>query len=85
MGGESPLLSWRETMQSNNQILKQVLKEHDLTRRWAALYLMVNISTIDRWLQPRLIKGVRNTSYRRMPDSAIALLNYRLADEGVSK
>jgi len=71
-------------MQSNNQYLKQVLKERDLTRRWAALNLMVDVSTVDRWLQPRIRWGVTNKSYRRMPDSAVALLDYRLADSEVS-
>jgi len=75
---------------TNNRYLLLKMREFHVNRHWVAAQLKVDRSTVDRWLQPRL-KHKRgnfstiNPSYRKMPNMAKALLDYRLADEEVSK
>lgn len=70
---------------TNNRYLKEKMKRFGLDRKWVARWLLVDKSTVDRWVQPRTKKGKQNPTYRPMPNMAVALLSYRLDDEGVSK
>ena len=67
-------------MHGNNRALVGLMYDHALTRKWVAKQLMVNQSTVDRWLQPRMKNKAKNPTYRHTPSMAIALLKYRLAD-----
>lgn len=71
-------------MHSNNRWLKTLLYDRQLSRQLVAALLLVDNSTVDRWLQPRMKNKVKNTTYRHMPDMAVALLKYRLADPEVN-
>jgi hypothetical protein len=71
-------------MHANNRWLKETIRNQDLTRCWVARQLLVNQSTVDRWLQPRMRNKEKNPSYRHMPNMAVQLLKYRLADPEVS-
>lgn len=69
-------------MHANNRWLKSVMKENELTRKTVSIWLYVNTSTVDRWLQPRMKDKEKNPSYRQMPDMAVALMKFRLGHRG---
>jgi len=64
----------------NNTVLKEMMERDSLTRKWVAESLKVNLSTVDRWLQPRTVNGERNTTYRAMSDMALELLRYKVEE-----
>lgn len=63
----------------NNTILKEEMNARPgMTRKWVADHLLVSLSTVDRWLQPRTVAGNRNPTYRAMSDMALELFNYKV-------
>lgn len=58
-------------MKSNNTIFRELLKEHGLTRQKAADLLLINVSTVDRYLTPATIKGKPNPTHRHMSDGRL--------------
>lgn len=66
---------------NNNKWLKHTIQQLGVTRARVADALLVNTSTVDRWLQPRTRKGQPNGSWRKMPDMARELMKYRIRDD----
>jgi len=64
----------------NNQRLFNTMAAYGISRRWVSDHLLVNLSTVDRWLQPKEKDGYANTSYRTMPDSMLKLFEYSIND-----
>ena len=71
-------------MHANNRWLAQVMYNRQLSRQLVAEQLGVNNSTVDRWLQPRMKHKAKNPTYRHMPNMAVALMKYLLADVEVN-
>lgn len=67
-------VKWYGMNQCNNRIwLKRMLKHFSLTRQAVANLLIINISTVDRWLVPE-----GSTSHRKMSPMARKLLTYMI-------
>ena len=63
---------WYGMHQCDNRIwLKRLIKHFGLTRPQVAKHLMVDLSTVDRWLASEDLK-----SHRAMPNIARKLLTY---------
>ena len=58
-----------------NHTLWRTMASYGMSRRWVAESLKVNLSTVDRWLQPD-----DGASFRAMPNSMVKLLGYAMQD-----
>lgn len=65
----------------NNHRLARTMSSLGISRRWVANSLKVNLSTVDRWLQPKKKGGIWNSTYRSMPNAALRLFQYSINDE----
>ncbi len=65
----------------NNHRLAKTMSTYGISRRWVSDSLRVNLSTVDRWLQPKKKGGVWNSTYRSMPNAALRLFEYSINDE----
>ena len=59
---------------SNNTELREIMAEYGLTRRLAAQVMMVDKSTVDRYLTPPKRGKTANPSHIRMPAVRLKLL-----------
>lgn len=59
---------------SNNTELREIISEYGLTRREAATIMMVDTSTVDRYLVPEKKGRSRNPTYINMPPVRLKLL-----------
>lgn len=59
-------------MKSNATQFRELLREHNITRREAANMLQRDISTIDRWLTPATRNGKPNPTHRGMSDGQLS-------------
>ena len=67
-------------MDKTNLELHEIISEYGLTRREAAELMMVNKSTVDRYLSPRKAGRSLNPTYRPMPAHRLQLLVNALRD-----
>lgn len=68
-------------MDKTNQELADIISEYGLTRRESAEFMMVNKSTVDRYLSPRRLGRSLNPTYRKMPAYRLQLLVNALRDK----
>ena len=64
---------------ANNETLREIMREHSLSRSQASRLCMVRDSTLDRWLAPPTRDGKPNPQYRRMPGQRLALMEHALS------
>jgi transposase len=69
-----------ERGRDNNQCLLNTMSAYGISRRWVSDHMLVNLSTVDRWLQPKKKDGLPNASYRAMTGPMLKLFEYSIND-----